>query len=317
VYGPTETTVFATEAHKSTLNKEIIDTDGANIGVPIGCRLWVVHPRTHEKLMPVGSVGELVIEGYAVARGYLGDEVKTAKVFISNPAWIAKLSSDGTFRTTRMYKTGDLVRQNSNGTITFIGRKDTQIKLNGQRIELGEIEFHVKSKFPEGIQSAVELVAPASRNSNKALAVFFSLDEDERNDAAATIQPVSSDLPAADEILLSMDEDLRDMCKAMENSLAGVLPTYMVPSIFIPIKKMPWTTSSKLDRNRLRNLVQNLTKEAMTPYRLSSSMNKRKPTNEAEERLLKLVCSVLSLPASSVGADDNFIVSRLFTHSLL
>ena len=317
MYGPTETTVFATEAHKSTFNKEIIDTDGANIGFPIGCRLWVVHPRTHEKLMPIGSVGELVIEGYAAARGYLGDEVKTAKVFISDPAWTAKLSSNGTFRTTRMYKSGDLVRQNSNGTITFIGRKDTQIKLNGQRIELGEIEFHVKNKFPGGVQSAVELVAPASRNSSKALAVFFSLDEDERTGPAAVIQPVSSELPAADEILLSMDKHLRDMCKVMENSLAGVLPTYMIPSIFIPVKKMPWTTSGKLDRNRLRNLVQNLTKEAMAPYRLSSSMNKKKPTNEAEGRLLELVCSVLSLPASSVGADDNFIVSRVSTHPSL
>lgn len=262
--------------------------------------------------MPVGSVGELVIEGYTAARGYLGDEVKTAKVFIKNPAWTATLPSDnGPIYTASMYKSGDLVRYNSNGSISYIGRKDTQIKLNGQRIELGEIEYHVKSKFPEGVQSAVELVAPASRSSAKALAVFFCIDDSQRSGSADNIQPASSELPAADELLLPMDESLRELCKTMENSLAGVLPTYMIPSIFIPISKMPWTTASKLDRNRLRNLVQNLTKEAMAPYRLTSAMNKRKPTTQAEKKLQKLVCSVLNLPSSSVGADDSFIVSLL------
>jgi amino acid adenylation domain-containing protein/non-ribosomal peptide synthase protein (TIGR01720 family) len=309
-YGPTETTVFAVTCHKSTMEKKLIDTDPGTIGYPSGCRLWVVHPRNHDKLMPVGSVGELVIEGYTAARGYLGDEVKTAKVFIADPAWASTLPSrSGEFFTTRMYKSGDLVRYNSNGSISYIGRKDTQIKLNGQRIELGEIEFHVKSTFPEGIQSAVELVAPASRSSAKALAVFFSMDEDEQTAFPEAVQAKSSDLQSADELLLPMNEDLRDMCKSMENALGGVLPSYMIPAIFFPVKKMPWTSAGKLDRNLLRNLVQSLNKEAMAPYRLSSAMNKRKPSTEAEKRLQKLVCSVLNLPINGVGVDDSFIVS--------
>jgi amino acid adenylation domain-containing protein/non-ribosomal peptide synthase protein (TIGR01720 family) len=304
-YGPTETTVFAVTCQKSTLEKKIIDMDPGTIGCASGCRLWVVHPRNHDKLMPVGSVGELVIEGYTAARGYLGDEAKTAKVFIADPAWASTLPSDEeAFFTTRMYKSGDLVRYNSNGSISYIGRKDTQIKLNGQRIELGEIEFHVKSKFPEGFQSAVELVAPASRSSAKALAVFFSMDEDQR---------AASSQPGADDILLPMDEDLRDMCKSLENALGGVLPSYMIPGIFFPIKKMPWTTAGKLDRNRLRNLVQSLSKEDMAPYRLSSAMNKRKPTTMAEKKLLNLVCSVLNLQPSAVSIDDSFIVGHIPT----
>jgi amino acid adenylation domain-containing protein/non-ribosomal peptide synthase protein (TIGR01720 family) len=311
-YGPTETTVFAVAGVKSTLSKELVDTDPGTIGIPSGCRLWVVHPRNHDKLMPIGSVGELLIEGYTAARGYLGDEVKTAKVFIENPDWAADLASErGSFHTAKFYKSGDLVRYNSDGSISYIGRKDTQIKLNGQRIELGEIEYHVKSKFPEGVQSAVELVAPASRSSAKALAVFFSIEDSEQVSLAGAVQPASSELPASDDLLLPMNDDLRQLCKDMENALAGVLPSYMIPSIFIPISKMPWTTASKLDRNRLRNLVQNLTKEAMAPYRLSSAMNKRKPNTEAEKKLQKLVCSVLNLPASSVGLDDSFIVSAL------
>ena len=260
--------------------------------------------------MPIGAVGELVIEGYSVARGYLNEEVKTAKAFITNPAWVSQITSNhGAFTTTRMYKSGDLVRYNPDGTISYIGRKDTQIKLNGRRIELAEIEFHVNDKFPDNIQSAVELVAPASRSSAKALATFFAINGDARATSTAIVQPASSDLPQSDELLLPMDEDLRETCKNLENTLVGVLPAYMIPSIFFPLKKLPWTPAGKLDRNRLRTLVQNLSKETVSPYRLANTMNKRKPKNEAEKRLQKLVSSVLNLPLSSVGADDSFIVS--------
>ncbi|KAF2267152.1 acetyl-CoA synthetase-like protein [Lojkania enalia] len=308
-YGPTETTVFACVGHKSTLNKEKVNSDGSNIGIPSGCRLWIVHPRNHNKLMPIGSVGELVIEGYTTARGYLGDEVKTARSFIENPAWTATLPhlDNEHFHTTRMYKSGDLVRWNSDGTICYIGRKDTQIKLNGQRIELGEIEYHVKSKFPENFESAVELVAPASRRSTKALAVFFTMENTDHSSPECNSQLDLAESSTADELLLPMNDSIQELCKSIENALVGVLPAYMIPSIFLPVKKMPWTTASKLDRNRLRTLVQNLSKESIAPYRLNSTINKRKPTTKAERKLQKLVCSVLNLPESSVGLEDSFI----------
>ncbi|CAJ2506120.1 Uu.00g002500.m01.CDS01 [Anthostomella pinea] len=305
-YGPTETAIICATCAKSTLEKKVVDADPGTIGMATGCRTWVVHPRNHDKLMPVGGIGELVAEGHIVAAGYLGDEVKTAKAFIEKPAWASALSSiDNTFSTVRMYKTGDLVRYNSDGSLTYVSRKDTQIKLNGQRIELGEIEFHVKSSFPEGVQSAVELVAPMGRSA-KALAVFFCAEGLQRGVPADALLPTSTDLPAADDVLL-MDSLLRDMCKAMENAVAGVLPSYMIPSIFIPVSKMPWTAAGKLDRNRLKNLVQNMNKEAISTYRLSSASNMRKPTNETEKKLQKLVCSVLNLPLSSVGVDDSFV----------
>lgn len=266
--------------------------------------------------MPLGSVGELVIEGLTVARGYLKDEVKTAKAFIENPAWVSSLSSEGKVATTvRMYKTGDLVRYNSDGSVSYIGRKDTQIKLNGQRIELGEIEFHVSKNFPENIQSAVELVAPSSRGSAKALAVFFAAVQKQPTEMAESVQPTSTDLPAADELLLPMSEESRELCKSAENGLAGALPSYMIPAIFIPISRMPWTSAGKLDRNRLRTLVQNLSREAMTPYRLTSMLNKKQPTSENERKIHKIVCAVLNLPSSAVGIDDSFI--RLGGNSVL
>jgi amino acid adenylation domain-containing protein len=258
--------------------------------------------------MPVGSVGELVIEGPTVARGYLNDEVKTAKAFIQDPAWAKTISSgSNVFETARMYKTGDLVRYNTDGSVNYIGRKDTQIKLNGQRIELGEIEFHVGKNFPERVQSAVELITPSNRSSAKALAVFFAVVQDQAIDGAQTVQPASVDLPAADDLLLPLSDELRDMCKNAENGLAGSLPSYMIPAIFIPVTKLPWTSAGKLDRNRLRSLVQNLSRETMAMYRLTSIANKKQPTTEAEKKIHKAVCSVLGLPSSAVGIDDSFV----------
>ncbi|KAF1915917.1 hypothetical protein BDU57DRAFT_573349 [Ampelomyces quisqualis] len=314
-YGPTECAVVAATCYKSTLDHKLLETEPGTIGTGSGCRLWVVHPRNHDKLMPVGSVGELVVEGATVARGYLNDEVKTAKAFIENPAWVSKIASyHAGFTASRMYKSGDLVRYNSDGSVSYIGRKDTQIKLNGQRIELGEIEFHVAKNFPDHVQSAVELVAPSNRSA-KALAVFFALVYGDSEESTNAVQPVSTELPAADELLLPMSDDLRDMCKSTENGLGGSLPSYMIPAIFVPIKKMPWTSAGKLDRNRLRNLVQNLSREAMTPYRLTSMMNKKQPTSAAEKKLHKIVCTVLNLPPSAVGIDDSFI--RLGGNSIL
>lgn len=115
-YGPSECSI------NSTWNGNLMNsTEATNIGKSIGSLSWVVDPSNHDRLTPVGCVGELLIEGPILARGYLNDPEKTTKSFITSPVW-----ADGRGR--RMYKTGDLVRYNSDGTITYLGRKDTQGK---------------------------------------------------------------------------------------------------------------------------------------------------------------------------------------------
>jgi acyl-CoA synthetase (AMP-forming)/AMP-acid ligase II len=111
------------------------------IGRAIACTTWIVEPNIHDLLASVGAVGELIIEGPILARGYLDDPEKTDLAFVY-PKWLAE---DTSGEIQRVYKTEDLVRYDSDGSIVYLGRKDTQVKLHGQRVEIGEIENHLWS----------------------------------------------------------------------------------------------------------------------------------------------------------------------------
>jgi amino acid adenylation domain-containing protein/thioester reductase-like protein/non-ribosomal peptide synthase protein (TIGR01720 family) len=122
-YGPTETTIWATGAPLSA-------GQPVSIGTPIpGVCTLVLDARLNPA--PIGVTGELYLGGPALARGYVGQVELTAERFVANPYGGAGA---------RMYRTGDLVRWTPAGTLDYLGRADTQIKLRGQRIELGEIE---------------------------------------------------------------------------------------------------------------------------------------------------------------------------------
>lgn len=95
-------------------------SDPRNIGYPASCHAWVVDPDNYHELVPIGSTGELLIEGHIVARGYLNDEQKTSQVFIHSTDWAAG-------RPFRGYLTGDLVVQNADGSFNIVGRKDSQV----------------------------------------------------------------------------------------------------------------------------------------------------------------------------------------------
>ena len=123
-YGPTETTIWVTCSAPLSAGQPV------GIGAPIpGVCALVLDARLNPA--PVGVVGELYLGGPALARGYVGRAELTAERFVANPYGGAGA---------RMYRTGDLVRWTPAGTLDYLGRADTQIKLRGQRIELGEIE---------------------------------------------------------------------------------------------------------------------------------------------------------------------------------
>ncbi|KPM37793.1 Nonribosomal peptide synthetase 1 [Neonectria ditissima] len=294
-YGPSETSVIAATSTKVDENGNVLNREPATIGHAVGSRCWIVDPRNHNRLMPIGSTGELLVEGPIVARGYLGNEAKTREAFIEHPSWRTGMQLAGD-RVDRMYKTGDLVAYNSDGSFNYMARKDTQIKLNGQRIELGEIEHHVKVNLPADVQSVVDLVVPQSKTSTKALAVFFTSDE--KADGAK--------LDGINDILLPMSSASTKLGQSLKMAVGAALPSYMVPTIYIPVVKMPWTLAGKLDRQKLKLIVQSIAPQQMAAYKLAGASQKRVPSTPMQRKLQKAWGKILNLGSDTISRDDSF-----------
>jgi amino acid adenylation domain-containing protein/non-ribosomal peptide synthase protein (TIGR01720 family) len=298
-YGPSECSVVCAANDKVDASGKIVNFDPAVIGTAVGSRSWIVDQRDYNKLVPVGAIGELVIEGNIVGRGYLNNEMKTREAFIQDPAWAANenirhLVTPGS----RMYRTGDLVRYNSDGTLTYMARMDMQIKLNGQRIELGEIEYQCAQQMPENVQLAVDLVAPGSHAGAKKLAMFFTSDSN---------KTTSGNIVRQDErLLLTMSGSIQDTVKGLEESLGKVLPSYMIPQLFFPMTTIPFTTSGKLDRRKLHGEINGLSREALKAYSLVTSMKRQAPTDKTQLLLQGLWSQVLGLPTASICSEDSF-----------
>ncbi|WP_433214969.1 amino acid adenylation domain-containing protein [Dactylosporangium sp. CS-047395] len=132
LYGPTEAAIDVSAWHCD--GDALAGLARVPIGAPIqNVALHVLDARLRP--CPVGVPGQLFIAGVALANGYLGRPALTSEKFLPDPYGAAG---------SRMYATGDLARRRPDGTIDFLGRLDTQVKLRGLRIELGEIETAIR-----------------------------------------------------------------------------------------------------------------------------------------------------------------------------
>jgi amino acid adenylation domain-containing protein len=287
-YGPTECSIWCVtysglKGFKSGL-----------IGKSIASVSWVVDVNNHEQLAPVGSVGELLVEGPILARGYLNDAEKTRAAFIDDPAWLVEGGGGFPGRRDRLYKTGDLVHYDSDGNLVYMGRKDDQVKVRGQRVELGEVEHHLRECMPEVKRVAVEVILPAGERGNAVLAAFLQLDSEESN-------PVQTDEAAnagsMARVTFPADAD---------GKLAERLPGYMVPVVYFAVAQLPMTVSGKTDRKRLREIGGSFSAQQLAELRTSSEGVKRAPSTEAERTMQRLWAGVLCISADSIGLDDSF-----------
>lgn len=136
--GPTETTVW------NVLHPVRKDEDGSR-SIPYGRpnannRAYVLDEFGLD--VPDWVTGEIWAAGAGLARGYWGDEARTAERFVDDPV-----------RGERLYRTGDLGRYLPDGEIDILGRSDFQIKVNGYRIEAGEVEARLTAL--DGVARAV------------------------------------------------------------------------------------------------------------------------------------------------------------------
>ena len=201
----------ATEASIWSVIYPIESVDPSWTSIPYG------RPLTNQRLhvynsalepCPVWTTGQLYIAGAGLARGYWRDPDRTNASFITHPH-----SGE------RLYATGDLARYKPDGTIEFLGRDDTQVKIRGHRIELGEIEATLVRH--EDVADAI-VVVDGTTEANRRLIAHVIL----RPTASVTMQ--------------ELQRYLRDR-----------IPKYMVPTHIFPLDRLPLSRNGKVDRHRL------------------------------------------------------------------
>lgn len=205
-YGPTETHVVTA----LTLTGDAGTWPSfPSIGRPIAnTQIYVLD--AERRPVPIGVVGEVYIGGANVARGYLRRPELTAGRFVPDP-----FSADPH---ARLYRTGDIGRWQSNGTIDYLGRNDDQVKIRGYRIELGEIEAQLAG-HPEVKEAAV--IAREDVPGEKRLVAYVT------------------------------PRGARIDTESLRARVASALPAYMLPSAFVVLDRMPLTPSGKLNRRAL------------------------------------------------------------------
>ncbi|KAK0732144.1 nonribosomal siderophore peptide synthase Sid2 [Lasiosphaeris hirsuta] len=284
-YGPCECTIGCTVNASAAKGRDYI-----TIGPGNGAAMWVVDPDDHDTLMPVGAVGELLVEGPIVGQGYLGDPEKTAAAFIHDPKWLTAGHGRHAGRSGRLYKTGDLGRYDPDGSgeIVFVGRKDTQVKLRGQRVELGEIESQLKARLPADTNVIVEVIVPQGSGGQPALVAFVAPQ------SAKAAEIASAELPV----------ERREALSKADTEIAKVLPRYMVPNAYIPVSHIPTLISGKTDRKRLRAFGATVDLRKLD-QNAPSAANDRE-LGDMEQRLREAWGFILKLDAKGIRLDDNF-----------
>ncbi|EAW14636.1 putative nonribosomal peptide synthase [Aspergillus clavatus NRRL 1] len=268
------------------------------IGPMLGSVGWITRPDDPSRLAPVGAIGELLIEGPLVTRGYIDNPQKTKEAYIEAPEWLARFR-DG--KPSRLYRSGDLVQYVEDGFIRYIGRADTQIKIRGQRIELGEVEYFVSRVFPRARQVVADLVLPSEGSKQLLLAAFVLLPNEDQSEASGQSQGYI--LPAFEEFRVNISVALP--------RLQVSLPSAMIPVIYLPLASIPLTASGKTNRLLLRQLAQSLTWRDLEPYTGSQMACNRGPETPMQSKLHSVAVAVLDIPLDQLGVDDDLTLRGL------
>ena len=206
LYGPTETNVCTYSRVPRPLPFEV-----AEISIGRACANTEVFAlNAGDASIDAGETGELYVRGPTVMAGYWALPEKTREALIANPL-------QAEFET-RVYRTGDMVRLEVDGSYSFVGRRDNMVKSRGYRIELGEIEAVLLQH--SGVREAAVLAVPDEEIGVRLKAV-----------AALSDDAVS-------------EEELRAFCLAR-------LPRYMIPETFVLSRELPKTSTGKIDRQAL------------------------------------------------------------------
>ena len=202
IYGPTEAFVFVASIHNS------LKTDYSSVGNLIyNTKSYILDEE--KRKVPVGAVGELYLAGYQIAEGYLNKP--NDKSFMENPF------DEGDFG--RLYRTGDMVRLLSDGTLAVAGRRDSQVKIRGNRVELSEVEAVIRE-----MDHVDDVTVRTIKNGDNYELVAY---------------------------VVSNDFEGYELKDAVQDFVGGSKPNYMIPSYVVELDEIPLNVNGKVDSRKL------------------------------------------------------------------
>ena len=207
IYGPTEATIAFT---RYKWEKGLGSSEFEKGYVPIGEAFKGLTTEVVDEngdVCALGQTGELLLGGDQLSPGYWHDAYKTREIFIER-------SEQGV--RSRWYKTGDLVKKSKFGLV-FLGRLDSQVKINGHRVELGEIENALRKEADTSFAVAITLPL----NSDNATKVVAFVAQSQKNE-----------MQIKDRLKLS-------------------LAPYMVPQEIHFLDSFPLNANGKIDRKEI------------------------------------------------------------------
>ncbi|GKU18054.1 unnamed protein product [Fusarium langsethiae] len=238
----------------------------------------LVDPKNHNRLVPVGAVGELLVAGPGLLQEYIKDPARTDAAVVQNPPWLSELGVEEI----RFYKTGDLLRYNLDtldGSLEFVDRTDGQVKFHGQRIELGEVE-HNLGLFPDVSHSMAHLVKEGPWSGQLVAVVQVG---------TSTHHGTSTDgIEHRDSV---------DIQEKITEFLSSRLPRYMIPSKILIAKGLPLNASMKLDRAAIQRwIISHSTKQAAVPNLLPATSEPEQllPTERTARKVSELYIEIVA-----------------------
>ncbi|CBF81555.1 hypothetical protein AN5610.2 [Aspergillus nidulans FGSC A4] len=327
MYGTTETqrAVSYFEIPSYSSNGGYLDTMKDVIPAGRGMldvQMLVVNRFEPSRICAIGEVGEIYVRAAGLAEGYLGSPELNQKKFLTNwfvdpKTWVEKDAAESQGANEpwrefyvgprdRLYRSGDLGRYTPSGDVECSGRADDQVKIRGFRIELGEIDTHL-SRHPL-VRENVTLVR-RDKFEEPTLVSYFVPN---MNKWASWLEEKGLKDDDSAEGMVGMLRRFRPLRDDARELLRSKLPTYAVPTVFIPLKRMPLNPNGKIDKPALP-FPDTAELSAAAPQRRPSAL---KNLSETEQALAQIWASRISnVTATMIGPDDSFF--DLGGHSIL
>jgi acyl-coenzyme A synthetase/AMP-(fatty) acid ligase len=210
VYGPTEDTIFCTHYTYKRNGHNKVSNGLISIGQAMDDKTYTIIIDQNNEIVKPGEKGQLCLGGVQLTPGYWKNEEKNRETFFYK---------DYKGLPTRFYKTGDLCSSDTDGDIMYLGRIDSQIKVQGFRVELSEIEFFAKQYLQK-----INAIAVAFTNKINNTEIGMVIEAGEFDS------------------------------KELINYLKTKMPVYMIPTKISFIKVFPLNINGKIDRKNLEGL---------------------------------------------------------------